>query len=105
MTATILAQGELFVVEDTSQTDFFNNPLAVEERIHSLIAAERLRERIEAEPPRHLDDYVQSGITVSSGVAAHPRDEQTFNDQFKTVDDLLYVAKRQGKNKVNYLPD
>ncbi len=38
LTYEILEQGELFVVEDTEQTDFFNNPLAIEEGIRSLIA-------------------------------------------------------------------
>jgi len=38
LTDTILAKGKLFIVEDASQTDSFNNPLAVEEGIRSLIA-------------------------------------------------------------------
>ncbi|HKI52068.1 MAG TPA: sensor domain-containing diguanylate cyclase [Geothermobacteraceae bacterium] len=74
------------------------------ELAEALTAAERLRERIEAETSRYLDDYVQSSITVSVGVAAYPRDGQTFDGLLKAVDDLLYVAKRQGKNRVNYLP-
>lgn len=38
LTYEILDRGDLFVVEDTNDADFFNNPLAVEEGIRSLIA-------------------------------------------------------------------
>lgn len=38
LTYEILDQGELFVVEDTNDAEFFNNPLAVAEGIRSLIA-------------------------------------------------------------------
>lgn len=38
LTHRILDEGELFVVEDTQDADFFNNPLALEEGIRSLIA-------------------------------------------------------------------
>jgi len=38
LTYEILDRGELFVVEDTNDADFFNNPLAVAEGIRSLIA-------------------------------------------------------------------
>ncbi len=38
LTYEILDRGELFVVEDTENADFFNNPLAVAEGIRSLIA-------------------------------------------------------------------
>jgi diguanylate cyclase (GGDEF)-like protein len=39
LTKEILDRGELFVVNDTEQADFFKNPLAVDEGIRSLIAA------------------------------------------------------------------
>jgi len=39
LTKEILDRGELFVVNDTEQAAFFNNPLAVNEGIRSLIAA------------------------------------------------------------------
>ncbi len=38
LTYEILDRGELFIVEDTGEADFFNNPLAVAEGIRSLIA-------------------------------------------------------------------
>ena len=38
LTYEILERGEVFIVEDTASADFFNNPLAIEEGIRSLIA-------------------------------------------------------------------
>ncbi len=38
LTHRILEEGHLFIVEDTEKAEFFNNPLAVEESIRSLIA-------------------------------------------------------------------
>jgi len=38
LTHRILEEGKLFIVEDTAQADFFNNPLAIREGIRSLIA-------------------------------------------------------------------
>jgi len=38
LTHRILEEGQLFVVEDTEEAGFFNNPLALEEQIRSLIA-------------------------------------------------------------------
>lgn len=38
LTHEILDRGELFIINDTEQADFFNNPLAIAEGIRSLIA-------------------------------------------------------------------
>jgi len=38
LTHHMLEEGELFIIEDTEQADYFNNPLAIEEGIRSLIA-------------------------------------------------------------------
>jgi len=38
LTHRILEEGTLFIVEDTTQASFFNNPLAIDEGIRSLIA-------------------------------------------------------------------
>jgi transcriptional regulator with GAF, ATPase, and Fis domain len=38
LTHEILERGELFIINDTEREDFFNNPLAIEEGIRSLIA-------------------------------------------------------------------
>ncbi|ORJ61632.1 GGDEF domain-containing protein [Geothermobacter hydrogeniphilus] len=71
----------------------------------SLAAAERCRALIEQESARYLDGFATTGVTVSIGVATYPRDGETFDGLLKVVDDLLYAAKREGKNKIHYLPD
>lgn len=71
----------------------------------ALHAAERCRQGIEAEAGRYLDPHIKCRITVSVGVAAFPRDGETTDGLLKAVDDLMYVAKRSGKNKVHHLPD
>ena len=57
LTAAILARGELFVIEDTRQTDLFNNPLAIAEGIRSLIAVP-LKMQDEIIGVLYLDDFV-----------------------------------------------
>lgn len=70
----------------------------------SLAAAERCRIAIELESDRYLDGISSTGVTVSVGVATYPRDGETFDGLLKAVDDLLYAAKREGKNQIYHLP-
>jgi len=69
----------------------------------SLAAAERCRAGIERESARYLGGASAGGVTVSIGVATFPRDGETFDGLLKVVDDLLYAAKKQGKNKIYHL--
>lgn len=63
--------------------------------------AERIRIFVETESPRFLTGITKShGITVSVGVATHPDDGSDASSLLKSVDDLMYKAKNQGKNKV-----
>jgi diguanylate cyclase (GGDEF)-like protein len=63
--------------------------------------AERIRTLVETESPRFLKGITKtSGITVSVGVAALPDDGIDTRTLLKSVDDLMYQAKREGKNKV-----
>ena len=63
--------------------------------------AERIRGSIEAESPYFLGRLAATrGVTVSVGVATFPEDGDTVAQLFKTVDDLMYTAKRKGKNRV-----
>ena len=63
--------------------------------------AERIRILVETESPRFLNGITKSsGITVSIGVAALPEDGNETLTLLKSVDDLMYQAKREGKNKV-----
>ncbi len=57
LTHHILEQGELFVVEDTEKVDFFKNPLAVDEKIRSLIAVPlKIQDKIVG--ILYVDDFV-----------------------------------------------
>lgn len=37
LTEQVLTKGQILIIEDTAQADFFNNPLAIKEGIHALI--------------------------------------------------------------------
>lgn len=71
----------------------------------ALVAAERSRRAIEEKTPVALAEIAKQGLTVSIGVAASPRDGQGLDVLLKVVDDLLYMAKSRGKNKVYHLPE
>lgn len=63
--------------------------------------AERMRIFVETESPRFLTGITKTqGITVSVGVAALPDNGADVNTLLKKVDDLMYKAKREGKNSV-----
>lgn len=65
--------------------------------------AERIRIFVETETPKFLNLITATtGVTVSVGVASFPEDGDTAAALFKTVDDLMYEAKRKGKNQVHY---
>lgn len=69
----------------------------------TLRVAERIRVFVETETPKYLNLITaSSGVTVSIGVASFPEDGDTMAALFKTVDDLMYEAKRHGKNRVYY---
>lgn len=63
--------------------------------------ADRIRIFVETESPRFLTQITKTrGVTVSVGVAAVPDDGNDAAGLLKTVDDLMYKAKNEGKNKV-----
>ncbi|MDT8444696.1 MAG: sensor domain-containing diguanylate cyclase [Desulfuromonadales bacterium] len=65
--------------------------------------AQRIRILVETESRRFLTGITKThGITVSIGVAALPDDGQDAGSLLQSVDDLMYQAKRDGKNKVYY---
>ena len=65
--------------------------------------AERIRIFVETESPLFLTHITKThGVTVSVGVAALPEDGSDAAGLLKTVDDLMYQAKREGKNKVYF---
>jgi len=68
----------------------------------ALVAAERCRELIATETGRYLDQQPTLKVTVSIGVASYPRDAMDADGLLKVVDDMVYMAKRNGKNRVCY---
>lgn len=69
----------------------------------ALLVAERVRIFIETESRRFLNRITAShGITVSVGLATFPEDGESASVLLKTVDDLMYEAKRKGKNLLHY---
>ena len=61
--------------------------------------AERLRHCVEAEPFR-IDSQMQIPVTTSVGIAILESPEDTPETIFKRADNALYVAKREGRNRV-----
>ncbi|RME35086.1 MAG: sensor domain-containing diguanylate cyclase [Deltaproteobacteria bacterium] len=68
----------------------------------ALAAAERCRIRIAGEAAQRALGAGDEQITVSVGVAVFPRDAETFDGLLKVVDQLMYLAKKRGKNKVHH---
>jgi diguanylate cyclase (GGDEF)-like protein len=63
--------------------------------------AERIRIFVETESPRFLTGITKThGVTVSVGVAALPDHGVDTQALLQKVDDLMYQAKKDGKNKV-----
>ncbi|MGZ8430904.1 MAG: diguanylate cyclase [Candidatus Deferrimicrobiaceae bacterium] len=75
-----------------------------------VIAAERLRNRIEADGAvavaERIREHVEKAggeampVTVSIGVASFPEHGRDIEAMIKAADDALYLAKRGGKNRV-----
>ncbi|MBK9656552.1 MAG: GGDEF domain-containing protein [Rhodanobacteraceae bacterium] len=64
----------------------------------AMAAAERLRERVQAD--RFHADGVELTITVSVGVARLHVDDRRLDDALRRADQALYLAKAGGRNRV-----
>jgi len=69
----------------------------------AIVVAERLRKVISEESTKGLPPEIAHGITVSVGLASYPKDGRKMEFLLKVADDLLYGAKRLGKNRVYYV--
>jgi len=62
------------------------------------LAAERIREAIEAHP--FVRDGVSIGVTISIGVSTAPGDGASIDELVAAADRALYEAKESGRNRV-----
>lgn len=70
----------------------------------AILAAERLRACVASGSSQILKELAVNGVTVSVGVASYPENADSADELFHIVDQLLYRAKREGKNKVHHEP-
>ncbi|HKL26256.1 MAG TPA: sensor domain-containing diguanylate cyclase [Desulfuromonadales bacterium] len=69
----------------------------------ALLVAGRIRSSVEEKSPLFLKEISPAtGVTVSIGVASFPEDGSTVEHLLQRVDDLMYMAKSAGKNKVHH---
>jgi diguanylate cyclase (GGDEF)-like protein len=68
--------------------------------------AERMRSEVEqlAVPPRGAAERGARSATVSIGIACYPQHGDTIEVLLEQVDKALYLAKMQGKNRIEVLP-
>ncbi len=66
----------------------------------ALIVAEGIREQIENHPFYGRNSQPSGKITVSIGVAAYPDNGEDSSALLKYADDALYLAKKEGRNRV-----
>jgi diguanylate cyclase (GGDEF)-like protein len=63
------------------------------------LAAERIRHAIAGEPP-HLLGYGEVKVTLSFGIATFGKDGVAPQTLFERADQALYMAKREGRNRI-----
>lgn len=66
--------------------------------------AERLR-RLVSDSPFNAGDAEGIAVTVSIGIACRQGDDDTPDELLARADEALYEAKRNGRNRVEMLPD
>ena len=60
--------------------------------------AQRIRKKIEASSFHYEDKEIK--ITISVGITCHPEHFKSISEAIKHADEMLYIAKREGRNKV-----
>ncbi|MDA8122437.1 MAG: GGDEF domain-containing protein [Deltaproteobacteria bacterium] len=78
--------------------------------VQGIVAAERLRASIEARGAFMVAERIRRkieesrfdgpGVTISIGVASYPEHGVELESLLKAADDALYLAKKEGKNRV-----
>jgi diguanylate cyclase (GGDEF)-like protein len=70
------------------------------DREQAIEAAERLRKKVETHKFPKEDTQPGGKLTISIGVSFYPKNGLTQQEIVKAADDALYVAKKEGRNKV-----
>jgi len=78
----------LFVKKDTKNSK------------HVVDVAQRICSTLEATEFRFNETVIK--VTISAGITLHIQHYKTLNDAIKHADNMLYIAKREGRNKVIY---
>jgi two-component system cell cycle response regulator len=66
----------------------------------AMLVGERLRQKIAGEPFATGDPGVSVGVTVSIGICSLTSADDTPDELVKRADTALYLAKREGRNRV-----
>jgi len=66
----------------------------------ALIVAERLRQAVESYPFMYKTSLLSATLTISIGIASFDSKIKTVEDLIERSDTALYMAKREGKNRV-----
>lgn len=63
--------------------------------------AGQLAENVRVTVERFEDDTIPP-VTISLGIAHYPEDAQSLTELIKHADDAMYLAKRRGRNRVQF---
>jgi len=92
LTHRILEEGQLFIVEDTEQATFFNNPLAIDEGIRSLIAVPlKIQNKIvgilyvDDFVPRRFPQQLLSLLSILASFAAMSIDNARLHEKMRSL--------------------
>jgi diguanylate cyclase (GGDEF)-like protein len=69
------------------------------DKVGAFLAADRLRELVEAEPFEGREKQPLGKITLSLGISSYPEQGSTLEELLDRADKALYSAKKAGRNK------
>jgi diguanylate cyclase (GGDEF)-like protein len=69
------------------------------DKVGAFLAADRLREEVEAEPFEGREHQPLGKITLSLGISSYPEHGSTIEELLDHADKALYYAKESGRNK------
>jgi diguanylate cyclase (GGDEF)-like protein len=49
-----------------------------------------------------VSEHESCGLSLSAGIVIMKKDEMSFEELYKTADNMLYRSKRNGKNQINF---